>query len=121
MEQLILVLHVLTCIGLIALVLLQQGKGADIGAAFGGGASGTVFGSQGSSSFLFKFTATLATIFFLTSLGLTYLVSAKSAAAKQQMLPVQTTVTQPVQNKTKKDTLVLPVDSIKQPKQNKSP
>ena len=57
---------------LIILVLLQQGKGADAGAAFGGGASGTVFGSQGSASFLTRTTGILATLFFITSLSLAY-------------------------------------------------
>lgn len=75
MQPLILVLHILTCIGLIALVLLQQGKGAEAGAAFGGGASSTVFGSPGASSFLFKLTAILAAVFFATSLGLSYIAS----------------------------------------------
>jgi len=62
--NIILVVHVLIATGLIALVLLQQGKGADAGAAFGAGASGTVFGSQGSASFLTRTTAALATLFF---------------------------------------------------------
>ncbi|MBB72761.1 MAG: preprotein translocase subunit SecG [Legionellales bacterium] len=75
MEQLLLVLHVLTCVSLVAMILLQQGKGADIGAAFGSGASNTVFGSPGSSSFLFKFTATLAAVFFATSIGIGYLAA----------------------------------------------
>lgn len=69
-HTLILVVHVLAAIGLIVLVLLQQGKGADAGAAFGSGASATVFGSQGSGSFMTRTTAILATIFFLTSLAL---------------------------------------------------
>ncbi len=68
--NIILVIHVLIATGLIALVLLQQGKGADAGAAFGSGASGTVFGSQGSASFLTRTTAVLATLFFVTSLTL---------------------------------------------------
>ncbi len=73
--NIILVIHVLIATGLIALVLLQQGKGADAGAAFGGGASGTVFGSQGSASFLTRTTAVLATLFFATSLTLFTLAS----------------------------------------------
>lgn len=72
METVILIVHVLAAAGLITLVLLQQGKGADMGAAFGSGASSTVFGSQGSGSFLTRSTAILATIFFLTSLSLAY-------------------------------------------------
>lgn len=73
MQQLILILHVLIAIAIIALVLLQHGKGADIGASFGSGASQTVFGSRGSIPFLMKVTAILAAVFFATSVGLTYL------------------------------------------------
>ena len=72
METLILVVHVLAAIAIIGLVLLQHGKGADMGAAFGGGASGSLFGATGSANFLSRATATLATIFFITSLGLTW-------------------------------------------------
>jgi len=73
LHNVILVIHVLVAAGVIGLVLIQQGKGADAGAAFGGGASSTVFGSQGSSSFLTRATGVLATIFFITSLSLAYL------------------------------------------------
>jgi preprotein translocase subunit SecG len=69
---LFLVAHVVVAVALIALVLLQQGKGADAGAAFGSGASSTMFGAQGSASFLSRTTAVLATAFFLTSLTLAY-------------------------------------------------
>ena len=69
------VLHVLLAFGIIGLVLLQRGKGADAGAGFGAGASGTVFGARGSGSFLSRTTAILATLFFLTSLGLSFLFS----------------------------------------------
>lgn len=67
METLVLAAHVLLAAGIIALVLLQQGKGAEAGAAFGGGASQTVFGSQGSGSFLSRMTGVLATGLFVTS------------------------------------------------------
>jgi preprotein translocase subunit SecG len=67
--------HVLLAIGIVAIVLLQRGKGADAGAGFGAGASGTVFGARGSASFLSRTTAVLATLFFLSSLGLSYLFS----------------------------------------------
>jgi preprotein translocase subunit SecG len=73
LHNILLVIHLLVAIGVIGLVLIQQGKGADAGAAFGGGASSTVFGSQGSSSFLTRATGILATIFFITSLSLAYL------------------------------------------------
>ncbi len=79
--NIILVLHVLIATALIAMVLLQQGKGADAGAAFGSGASGTVFGSQGSASFLTRTTAVLATLFFVTSLTLFTLASNLSKPA----------------------------------------
>jgi preprotein translocase subunit SecG len=69
----LLVIDILACAGLIGLILLQHGKGADVGAAFGSGASQTVFGSQGSASFLTRTTAVLAVVFFAASLGLAYL------------------------------------------------
>lgn len=78
METLILIFHVLVGIGVVALVLLQHGKGADMGAAFGSGSAGSLFGASGSANFLSRFTAILATIFFATSLGLTYLGSKQS-------------------------------------------
>jgi len=67
------VLHVLLAAGIVGLVLLQRGKGADAGAGFGAGASGTVFGARGSASFLSRMTATLAALFIATSLALAYL------------------------------------------------
>jgi preprotein translocase subunit SecG len=72
MFTVLLVIHVFIAIGLIVLVLIQHGKGADAGAAFGSGSSATVFGSQGSASFLTRLTAVLATGFFITSLSLAY-------------------------------------------------
>ncbi|MGZ8194465.1 MAG: preprotein translocase subunit SecG, partial [Methylosarcina sp.] len=80
MYQVIIVFHVLLGLGIIGLVLMQQGKGADAGAAFGSGASGSVFGAQGAASFLSRSTAILATLFFLTSLGLAVLNSQKGIA-----------------------------------------
>jgi preprotein translocase subunit SecG len=70
-----LIIHTLIALSIIGLVLLQRGKGADAGAAFGAGASGTVFGARGSSSFFSRATAVLATAFFATSLTLAYLSS----------------------------------------------
>lgn len=70
METLVVVIHVIAAIAIIALVLLQQGKGADAGAAFGSGASQTVFGSSGSGNFLTRSTTIAAVIFFVTSLTL---------------------------------------------------
>ncbi len=73
MELIILVLHVVVALGIVVLVLLQHGKGADVGAAFGGGVSGSLFGATGSANFLSRATGLLALVFFLTSMGLTYL------------------------------------------------
>ena len=73
MENFILIFHFLVAVFLIGLILVQQGKGAEAGAAFGAGASGTVFGARGSASFLTRATAVLATLFFVTSLGLAFL------------------------------------------------
>jgi preprotein translocase subunit SecG len=73
MYQLVLIIHVLAAICLIALVLVQQGKGATVGAAFGSGASQTVFGSRGSGSFLLRVTISFVVIFFATSVALNYI------------------------------------------------
>ncbi len=77
MYQLIMLLHVLIAIAIIGLVLIQHGKGADVGAAFGSGASNTMFGSQGSGGFLFKITGVLALAFFVTSLSLSSMVASQ--------------------------------------------
>ncbi|MFZ3206165.1 MULTISPECIES: preprotein translocase subunit SecG [Pseudomonas] len=87
LETVVVVFHLLGAIGVVALVLLQQGKGADAGASFGSGASATVFGSQGSSTFLSRVTAILATAFFLTSLGLAFFAKEKADALTQVGLP----------------------------------
>src|SRR4051812_49878845 len=86
------VLHVLIASGIVGLVLLQRGKGADAGAGFGSGASGTVFGARGSASFLSRTTAVLAALFFVTSLTLAYLggrtvQSAPSSVIDRVQLP----------------------------------
>ena len=73
----VIVLHVLVALAIIGLVLLQHGKGADMGSGFGGGASGSLFGATGSANFLSRATAVLATLFFITSLGLAYLATNK--------------------------------------------
>jgi preprotein translocase subunit SecG len=73
MQTVLVVVHVFLSIGLIVLILMQHGKGADAGAAFGSGASATVFGAQGSANFLSRTTAILAALFFITSLGLAWL------------------------------------------------
>ena len=81
MQSLIVIIHALGALALIGLILIQHGKGADAGAAFGSGGSGTVFGSSGPTSFLTRTTAILAILFFITSLSLAYL-SGQSAEDK---------------------------------------
>ncbi len=80
MYQVIIVIHVLLGLGIIGLVLMQQGRGADAGAAFGSGGSGSVFGAQGSASFLSRTTAIFAALFFSTSLGLAFLSGSTTKA-----------------------------------------
>lgn len=88
MEQLLLAFYVLLSVGIVALILLQQGKGADIGASFGAGASQTVFGSAGAGNALTRGTAILATLFFLASVGLAVLAKHKAEAAREGGIPV---------------------------------
>ena len=73
----VIAVHVVIALAIIGLVLLQHGKGADMGSGFGGGASSSLFGATGSANFLSRATAVLATLFFLTSLGLAYLATNK--------------------------------------------
>ena len=78
LKTLIIVVQLLSALGVIGLVLLQHGKGADMGAAFGSGASGSLFGATGSANFLSRTTAVLAAVFFVSTLALTYLGSDRS-------------------------------------------
>ena len=92
-SSLLLIFHVTIAILIVALILAQKGKGADMGSAFGAGASGTIFGAKGSANFLSRTTAVLATLFFLTSLVLAYFnkgtVSTESVLDQvQTVLPV---------------------------------
>lgn len=87
MESIILLVHVLVAVGVIALIMLQQGKGAETGASFGSGASQTVFGSQGSANFLSRTTAILATVFFVTSIGLAMMARQKADGVADAGLP----------------------------------
>ena len=73
--NIVIVVHVLVAIAIVGLVLLQHGKGADMGSGFGGGASGSLFGATGSANFLSRTTAILAALFFVSSLGLAYLAT----------------------------------------------
>jgi preprotein translocase subunit SecG len=80
MSLAVLIVHVLAAAGIIGLVLMQHGKGADMGAAFGSGSAGSLFGSSGSANFLSRSTAVFAVVFFLTSMGLSYLSFEKSSS-----------------------------------------
>jgi preprotein translocase subunit SecG len=88
-EILLLFLHVVAAVGVIGLVLLQHGKGADMGAAFGSGSSGSLFGASGSANFLSRSTAVLAAVFFFTSMGLTYMMSHKAPEGSVMEVPVK--------------------------------
>ncbi|WP_150910936.1 preprotein translocase subunit SecG [Marinobacter halotolerans] len=86
-ETLVVVVHVVIAVALVGLVLIQQGKGADAGAAFGGGASQTVFGSQGSGSFLTRATTLLAIVFFVTSFSLALFAKQRAEVAGEAGIP----------------------------------
>ena len=81
------VLHVLMALAIIGLVLLQHGKGADMGSGFGGGASGSLFGATGSANFLSRTTAVLAAIFFVSSLALAYFATQRPVESGSQSAP----------------------------------
>ncbi|WP_437608607.1 preprotein translocase subunit SecG [Erwinia sp. V71] len=83
MYEALLVIFLLVAIGLVGLIMLQQGKGADMGASFGAGASGTLFGSSGSGNFMTRMTAVLATLFFIISLILGNLNSNKTSKGSE--------------------------------------
>ena len=85
--NILLIVQILVAVGIIGLVLIQQGKGADAGAAFGGGASGTVFGSRGSGNFLTKLTTVLAIVFFSNSLLLAWLVAHPDSTRTTSIVP----------------------------------
>lgn len=92
MEKLILVVHILAAASVIGLVLIQHGKGADMGAAFGSGTSGSLFGVSGSSNLLSKLTALFVTIFFATSLTLAYMSSHHAANSSVVKAPSATKI-----------------------------
>ena len=99
LHTVILTVHIIAGLSVIGFVLLQHGKGADMGAAFGSGASGSLFGATGSAHFLSRVTAVLAAVFFLTSLGLSYIATSRPRVSGSVMdsAPVQTTPAVPVQ------------------------
>ena len=102
MAILLIIVHIIVCIALIMIVLLQTGKGADMGAAFGGGGSQTLFGSTGASTFLSKATTAAAIIFMVTSLGLAYLSGNRGVES------VVTTTPAPVESKAAPDAAAPP-------------
>ena len=112
METILLIVHVLVGASVIGLVLMQQGKGADAGASFGGGASQTVFGSAGAGSFLVKLTAGLAALFFATSLALAVIAKQNAEAVGSLGLPdlptqgAESTSQEPVAPKQSTDFLI---------------
>lgn len=89
MQILVVAVHVIVCFALIMIVLLQTGKGADIGAAFGGGSSQTLFGSSGAGNFLTKATTIAAIVFMFTSLTLAYMSSQKHQSSVMKSIPVK--------------------------------
>jgi preprotein translocase subunit SecG len=101
MESILVIVHLFLAIGLVALILIQHGKGADMGAAFGSGASASVFGSRGASNFLSRTTGVLATLFFVTSLALAYFAMQTREPAtlmEEQMQPpaVEAAIPEPI-------------------------
>ena len=110
LQKAALIAHTLIAVLIIVLVLMQRGKGADAGAAFGAGASGTVFGARGSASFFSRMTAVFATAFFATSLGLAYL-SSQRAEAPESLLegaPVSEPEAVPADDETQQPVTDLP-------------
>ncbi len=113
MQTILIVVHLFIALGLVGLVLIQHGKGADAGAAFGSGASATVFGSAGSGSFLSRVTAILAAVFFATSLGMAW-YSMQTTEKKGLMDGVETSeqavsvVAEAPAPTTPKDSVVIP-------------
>lgn len=116
MYQFILLIHVFAAVCIIALVLVQQGKGATVGAAFGSGASQTVFGSRGSGSFLFRLTLSFVTVFFITSLVLNYL--AVRASKQQTVITLPATIPEQKQGQVPVNNLPAkaPINNIPGPK-----
>lgn len=108
METIVTVVHFVVALLMIGLILIQQGKGASMGASFGGGGSNTVFGSSGGASFFAKLTALLAVIFFVSSLGLTLIARNNAQIDSDSSLLPTLEVEEAVQPEVDFDTLVLP-------------
>jgi preprotein translocase subunit SecG len=110
MENIVLLIHVAAAVAIIVLVLLQHGKGADMGASFGSGSAGSVFGSAGSANFLSRSTAGAAVVFFITSLVLTYMAAHRSgpSGVMQGVMKDVPAVTAPAKTETKSEANVIP-------------
>ena len=123
--NLVIVLHVLVALAIIGLVLLQHGKGADMGSGFGGGASSSLFGATGSANFLSRATAALATVFFLTSLGLAYLathrISAPGGGVMEGLKQEREGLKQEQQEPQKPGAVTPPAEPAKAPKSESAP
>jgi len=112
-EKLTLIMHVLTAAALIGLILIQQGKGADMGASFGSGSSQTLFGSSGSAGFLARFTAILAAVFFVTSFSLAIIAKNRIVAVDADIPVIEATVpAQPVAPVANTEVPVLAVEPV---------
>jgi preprotein translocase subunit SecG len=109
MSVLLIFVHIIVCVVLIMVVLLQTGKGSDMGAAFGGGASSTLFGSTGASTFLSKATTVSAVVFMITSLALAYM-STNPTGSKSIMTSTPAPVSAPATSETKPE----PAQSVPQ-------
>jgi preprotein translocase subunit SecG len=118
LENIMWVVHILVALAICGVVLLQHGKGADMGAAFGSGASGSIFGAAGSANFLSRATAALATVFFITSLGLTYYSAQRSGSTIGGSIMDRAVQTQPLEQPTETrpaqpaDVPLAPLDSV---------
>ena len=108
------IIHILVCVLLILIVLLQTGKGADIGAAFGGGSSQTLFGSAGPGGFLTKITTGVAIIFMITSIGLAYSSSHRTGSVVKETRPKKTAPA-PVPTPVEKGTPIVPAQPTQPP------
>jgi len=119
--SILIVAQVVISISLVTLVLLQQGKGADAGAAFGSGSSSTVFGSRGSSNFLSRSTAVLAALFFFNSLGMAYLISNQPTAQSVVDQAVIEETTEVQVEATEQDVPVMDIPAEDVPVEQKQP
>jgi len=114
--QVLIVLHVIVALGIIGLVLLQHGKGADMGSGFGGGASSSLFGATGSANFLSRATAILAAIFFTLSLALAYVATRKPADQGGGVIDaIRSKQTQPAKPEEKKPEAEKPAAEVPKP------